>query len=267
MKTYLISLYRKNRIPLYNWFKLGKTIKSLVPRKLINVNSKDLLNILKIELKKNKNGFIVIGANDGLSFDAIIPDLLKFCQEESLFNIGCFVEPIPFYFNKLVENISLYNKPEKIAFCYNYAIHPKNNTENIYMVKDSYIENNLVPAWAAGLGSFSREHLLKTGRIPKEAIISSVVNCINFDDLISKFYNDSSRRANVEKLKIEYLQIDTEGFDDAIIQMINFDKYNINILKFEQINLSANQLNIVLSKLKIYYHCFSLGEDMLCIRK
>jgi len=34
--------------------------------------------------------------------------------------------------------------------------------------------------------------------------------------------------------KIEYLQIDTEGFDSEIIRMIDFDKYEIQCLRFEK---------------------------------
>jgi FkbM family methyltransferase len=67
---------------------------------------------------------------------------------------------------------------------------------------------------------------------------------------------------------IDYLQIDTEGFDSEIIQMINLSKYKINKIRFEKWNfksecftnyyeekaddLGINGLNKCINKLKEY---------------
>ena len=67
-------------------------------------------------------------------------------------------------------------------------------------------------------------------------------------------------------INIEYLQIDTEGFDTEIIKMIDFNKYKINKLRFEKWNFNnecftkfhnensnkygINGMNIAIDKLK-----------------
>jgi hypothetical protein len=40
---------------------------------------------------------------------------------------------------------------------------------------------------------------------------------------------------------IAYLQIDTEGFDSEIIQMIDFTKYDIQSIRFEKWNFDSSQ--------------------------
>ena len=73
---------------------------------------------------------------------------------------------------------------------------------------------------------------------------------------------------------IDYLQIDTEGFDSEIIQMINLSKYKINKIRFEKWNfktecftnyhqekslhLGINGANKCINKLK--YHNYEIND-------
>jgi FkbM family methyltransferase len=76
---------------------------------------------------------------------------------------------------------------------------------------------------------------------------------------------------------IEYLQIDTEGFDSEIIKMIDFNKYKINQLRFEKWNFNndcftkyhnnkseiygTNGTNFVMEKLKLFnYKCKNIND-------
>jgi FkbM family methyltransferase len=76
---------------------------------------------------------------------------------------------------------------------------------------------------------------------------------------------------------IEYLQIDTEGFDSEIIKMIDFNKYKINQLRFEKWNFNndcftkyhnnqsaiygINGMNFVIQKLKSFnYKCENIND-------
>ncbi len=86
--------------------------------------------------------------------------------------------------------------------------------------------------------------------------------------------------------EIDFLQIDTEGFDFEIIKMIDFDKYKIKKIRFEKWlfdpkeytryhNNIANQLgtngyNLIIDKLKKYNYQISEindsdGNDILAI--
>jgi hypothetical protein len=58
----------------------------------------------------------------------------------------------------------------------------------------------------------------------KEELISISAESITFQDLIDDF--------NI--IHINYLQIDTEGFDYEIINSIDFNKVNIDIIRFEK---------------------------------
>jgi hypothetical protein len=85
---------------------------------------------------------------------------------------------------------------------------------------------------------------------------------------------------------IDYLQIDTEGFDSEIIQMINLSKYKINKIRFEKWNfnsecftnyyeekaphLGINGTNKCINKLKEYNYVInditdSDGNDLIAI--
>ena len=44
-----------------------------------------------------------------------------------------------------------------------------------------------------------------------------------------------------ELLELDYLQIDTEGFDDEIIKMINFSQVKPKLIKFESVHLSSEK--------------------------
>jgi FkbM family methyltransferase len=64
----------------------------------------------------------------------------------------------------------------------------------------------------------------------KEDMVSIQAKTITFDQ-ICKNHNITN---------IEYLQIDTEGFDTEIIKMINFSKYKINTIRFEKWGFSSD---------------------------
>lgn len=92
---------------------------------------------------------------------------------------------------------------------------------------------------------------------------------------------------------IEYLQIDTEGFDSEIIRMIDLDKYNINTIRYEKWNfpeeaftkhntnsnnytdislLGKNGMQLVEEKLKKYNYIIEPivdrdGDDMIAIKQ
>ena len=58
----------------------------------------------------------------------------------------------------------------------------------------------------------------------KSDMAKILANTISWDDLCDTY----------QIKKIDYLQIDTEGFDSEIINMIDFDKYDIRCLRFEK---------------------------------
>jgi len=110
----------------------------------------------------------------------------------------------------------------------------------------------------------------------KEDMVKIKAKTITFDEICKK-HNISV---------IEYLQIDTEGFDAEIIKMIDLSKYKIKQIRFEKWNfdtecvteynkdlsneLGKNGVNIALDKLKKHnYKLLNItdidGDDILAI--
>ncbi|NDA89330.1 MAG: hypothetical protein EBY20_00215 [Alphaproteobacteria bacterium] len=85
-------------------------------------------------------------------------------------------------------------------------------------------------------------------------------------------FDETCRLHNITT--IQYLQIDTEGFDSEIIKMIDLSKYTITNIRFEKWNfnpecftkhnndlsneLGMNCVNSVINKLKM--HSYSINE-------
>jgi FkbM family methyltransferase len=104
-----------------------------------------------------------------------------------------------------------------------------------------------------GHGNFSLVPMNDWGK--KEDMAKFTAKSITFDEICS--------RHNITN--IEYLQIDTEGFDSEIIKMIDLSKYTIRQIRFEKWNfkqecftdynsdlaneLGVNGMNLVKSKL------------------
>jgi hypothetical protein len=72
--------------------------------------------------------------------------------------------------------------------------------------------------------------------------------------------------ANITTKKVDYFQVDTEGFDFEVIKMLDFDCLKPDIIKYESINLekSDNERLILLLK-KYNYFLFSEFGDTVAI--
>ena len=65
----------------------------------------------------------------------------------------------------------------------------------------------------------------------KSELITITSKSITFDKICE----------NHNIVEIEYLQIDTEGFDSEIIKMINFNKYKINTIRYEKWGFASKE--------------------------
>lgn len=160
--------------------------------------------------------FIQIGGNDGISFDWLY-EFLK-GKESS----GIIVEPVPEYFNLLAQN---YSNPEITLL--NVAVHPIKKQEIIYIVDKNQFQE--YPDWVKGIASFNKQHLLSLG-IELGHIVENIVNCMDFSEIL-----------HFKKMRyLDYVQIDTEGFDFEIIKMMPFNDLKPLVIRYENQNLSKN---------------------------
>ena len=160
-----------------------------------------------------KFDLVIVGAHNGLGLEELILD-----QKNKVL----LIEPVNYNFqllknrfknmnNIIFENVGLSDEKKQIKF---------------YYVKESSVKK-LGKEWASGIGSFKKKHLLDHHRKRFQIIENDIeevdIEIVVFNDLIEK-YNIS---------EIEYLFIDTEGYDYQIIKSIDFNKIKINKVKFE----------------------------------
>ena len=201
----------------------------------------------------NTFDLIVIGSCHGFW----IENDVKKCSNKVL-----LIEPVKYNFDQLKKRFKNY---KNIIF-ENVAIGDKNELIDFFHVLESSIDK-LKKHWASGIGSFSKEHILKhrTKRfqITEEDIKCIKIKAITFNKLI-------------EKYKIEYinkLMIDAEGFDYNIIKSIDFKKIFIKEIIFEKKHLSTtfqigsklNEIKALLVKEK--YKLFDISEENILAKK
>lgn len=133
----------------------------------------------------------------------------------------------------LVEPIHFHN--EKILEC--YGSRPNVVVENIAISIDPadtalsfYLHSNDGPKYE--VASVDIEHVAKHYGHDKSGIFELKVNSLTINELFDKH----------SLQKIDILFIDAEGIDDKIIKSINFDKFDISKIYFENLHLTEQDI-------------------------
>jgi FkbM family methyltransferase len=153
--------------------------------------------------------FLQIGGNDGITHDPL-------CELIKRRNLkGLIVEPIGSYFKELTAK---YSNNQQIALA-NVAIYHENTKVKMYRVNPE-IPN--LPEWTKGIASLDNLHHKKSNT-SSDHIIAEDVDAITLETLFQDY--------NIKN--IDLLQIDTEGFDYAILKMWDFSMFKPKIISFE----------------------------------
>lgn len=195
-------------------------------------------------LKKKEFNFVQVGANDGISFDFLYEFVIS--RKSS----GVVIEPVVDYFKELVINYK--DHPDIIKV--NKAIHSFEKFKKIYKIKESrrYKYND----WVKGIASFDENHHKKTC-VSKEDIEEEIVIADTLMNIIIDSYSNK---------KIDYLQIDTEGYDLEILKMLDYTIIKPLVIKYEHVNL--DKVDQIASKKLLLtqgYSLFNEGNDTLGI--
>lgn len=158
-------------------------------------------------------------------------------------DFGITIEPLGFYLNKLP------NKPNNIKL--NVAISEQDGFCDIFYVDPIDIEKYNLPIWLKGCNSIVKEHQSVLDVLKEKDLIhiyqKNTIETISWDTLIKKF--------NIHY--IDFLKIDTEGFDCKIIHCILNSPTNLlpKKIKFETNILTEEseiEKTITLLKLRGY---------------
>jgi len=158
---------------------------------------------------------VQIGANDGVTYDPLRRFIVKYGFR------GVLVEPQPDAFARLQKN---YADLPGIAF-EQAAIAETDGEKPLYRFKPG----PGVPDWAGCLASFSRATVVGNFHNVKGEVETIPVPTLTFASLC--------RKHGLQH--VDLLQIDTEGFDDRILKMIDFSALKPTIIEFEHGFLSA----------------------------
>jgi len=203
-------------------------------------------------LGKNKQDVFVmnIGAMDGVLFDEMVGYTQKYNFK------GLYVEPIPYLFEKLKNNIG----DKENNFFENSAISDYDGEIEMLTIMKDAIDNGLVHNCFYGMSAVyppknglgsegDRETVEKYGEVVK-------VSCITFETLLKKY--------NITDFDV--IKIDAEGHDFKIFKQIDIGKYKPSIIRIEWINLNKDeQLEIKDIFKKHNYEFELLGQDIIGI--
>ena len=199
---------------------------------------------------RNHVNFIQVGSNNGITADPISRFILNKNWH------GVLIEPVPYLFDELKVNYQEYTNRLKFE---NSAIADKNGQLNFYRLKKS--DRKDLPYWYNQLGSFNKKVVMKHKEsVPgfDELFIEDKVNTITFKDLIQKHSINN----------IDFIQIDTEGYDYEILKLIPFDNLNVEFVMFENRHLSDSDYKKAIKLLKS--HSFEVGtyyKDTIAVNK
>jgi FkbM family methyltransferase len=158
--------------------------------------------------------FVQVGANDGVKYDPLRQLILDHRLS------GILVEPLPDVFAELKAN---YAGIPGLIF-ENVAIAPATGRMTVYRVPKSL-------SAAAGrnltaLSSFNRQHLRDEG-VPDQHIESVSVEAVTMAELLARH----------QVTQVSLLQIDTEGFDDHVIESAFAAGLRPEIINYEHCHL------------------------------
>uniref|UniRef100_A0A6C0KK08 Methyltransferase FkbM domain-containing protein n=1 Tax=viral metagenome TaxID=1070528 RepID=A0A6C0KK08_9ZZZZ len=189
--------------------------------------------------------FFQIGTNNG-------NDLFREMVIKNAPDCVILVEPNKELIDEIIKN---YNNIKNV-YIYNYAIYYNDDeTVELYIpAKNGIIGTRADNGIVYTDGNFSLLPMNDWGN--KNDMVKMTSKSITFDKICS----------NHNITNIDYLQIDTEGFDSEIIQMIDLSKYKINKIRFESwyfktecyttyyeeksVDLGINGMNKCINKLK-----------------
>jgi len=202
---------------------------------------------------------VQIGANDGINNDPIH----KFIKRDHW--QGVLLEPQKYVFEKYLEPLHRRTKGINVI---NAALDKRDGIRPIYKIS---VSNS---RWATGLASFDRkilEEAVKSGYVEVHAKKEGCLLPENKHDYITE---ENVRCISAATLliigrtdKIDWLQVDTEGFDFEVIKMFDIGLTRPTVIVYENLHLSLTLKEECAEHLKIHgYVSRDYGANTLAMR-
>lgn len=210
--------------------------------------------------RKNPGLTVVqVGANDGFNHDPIH----KFIKRDQW--QGVLLEPQPLVYHQYLKRL---HEKSRGIHTLNAALDYQDGTSTIYKVSFSNAR------WATGLTTFDRsvlEKVVQSEHVKACAYKEGVLIPKKVEDRIQAVQIQSISPSSLLKKylisRIDWLQIDTEGFDFEIIKMFDIGNTRPTVIVFEHDQLSEEERKNCFAHLHSHgYQLKSYGRDALAIR-
>lgn len=213
----------------------------------------DLFSVYFSKVDPDKFFFVQIGANDGKTGDPIHGYIERYGLH------GVAVEPIPAAFDSLKETYRA--RPEVTVV--QAAIGSERTVLPFYSVKAKYMTKENFNAMTRS-ASFVKKNLMSSLRTkvpegvdPETYVQETHIETITFPDLMIKTGTD----------RVDFLQIDAEGFDYEILKTVDLRRFRPEIINFESHHLSPQDLSASRRMLEdAGYSWFEYGSDTCAYR-
>jgi FkbM family methyltransferase len=199
---------------------------------------------------------VQVGANKGNTDN---DPVWKLCQEnlpESLDWYLYFVEPNPKAVEILRKSYENFNHIDILP----YAVTDIPGLQNVQLFIDN---DHLISSAGSQHCSLLKDHLTRHGH--SDDVISSIqVLSFNLNDIFTLFGINNG----IDDDLIDYLQIDTEGYDGKILLGANLSALNIKKIEFEHCHLDPEECRKVVEKLLNHsYQLVSRTHDDLVFER
>lgn len=204
--------------------------------------------------------FIQVGANDGFYHDPLHKFIRMYAWK------GVLLEPQPAVFRHYLSKL---HRKTPGVHAINAALSDRDGEQTMYKIAFSDLR------WATGLTSFKKEALEKAidsghvGRLAarygeklpatrSEYIGEEKIQSITAETLIAKF----------DLKKIDWVQIDAEGFDYEIIKLLKIDQTKPRVIVYEKSHLSEEDQQACLRLLRANnYEVTNIDENTVSMQK
>lgn len=159
---------------------------------------------------------------------------------------GVMVEPIKVALDKIPNHENLIKVQS--------AIDKEFSLRTLTKLKDEYWEDKTIDKDYLGMASLHPKAILKDN-FYKDMIEQIKVGCITFEFLMDQ----------LGITEIDYLKIDVEGLDYDILSTINFNKFNIKVIRAEHQHVNLSLLVNLLEKNN--YFVDVLNYDIIAIKE
>jgi FkbM family methyltransferase len=231
---------------------MNRTYRSIRHQLLSKAKSLLLPRRLKFALRHCDNLVVIeVGANDGKTGDPAHHFIQSRRRCKAL-----LIEPVPYLFERLQRNYS------RVPGCVpvNVAVGPVLGSASIYYIdpeaKKSFPE---LPHYFEELASFDKRRITSVlGDRAASLLRERVVKTIPLRTLLEE------RGIS----KVDFLQIDTEGYDYQVLKTFPFDLGPPRLVCFEHCHLSQSDRTAAVSLMANYgYSVEKWGKDFVCVRR